>query len=167
MSLSSDPEKREAQVANLMVGAESPGTVRPGDRLRLTHGLRSRSSFGQLAERVPEVAVLLEEIVEAIPVRDADGRVVAGDMRQAEVLAVMGHQVAMAGTYFASHPDERLASMALWNTLAERYSRGLERLGIGASARVRLGLDMAQGQSLAQRMAAVEQSKSKSEGDGQ
>jgi len=168
VTVSSDPEKRARQEANLMVGSESPGTVGVGNQLARTHGLRSRpTTFARMVEEVPEIEVMFAAIVEAIPVRDAGGGLVPGDVLQAQALAMQGYQVAQAADYFASHPGEKAAGLALWSTLTERYARGLERLGIGAAARARLGVDVARGMSLAQQMAtAAARSNEDDEGDG-
>lgn len=142
-----------AQLANLRRGNADGGGFQSGNTASLTHGLRARSPLRHLDNEM--VDELRAAILDAIPTRDVQGRVAAGDELQAEVLAVMGYQVLQAAGYFAKHPDEALPALETWSRMAERYSRGLERLGIGASARARLGLDMVRGQSLAEQMAAL------------
>jgi hypothetical protein len=141
----------ERQLANLKRG-NPDHAFEAGNPSKLTHGLRDRSPLRRLDNEW--VNALRDEILAAIPARDADGRVALGDQLQADVLAIMGVQVLHAAGYFAAHPDEGLPALETWSRLAERYSRGLERVGIGASARARLGLDMARGASLAEQWAA-------------
>jgi hypothetical protein len=84
------------------------------------------------------------------------GPVASGDVEQAEVLALQWAQIRFARGYFVEHPDD-MAALALWSTLSERYSRGLERLGIGAAARARLGVDTFRAFDLASHWAAEDE----------
>ena len=156
--LSDDPAARARQIGNLTVGSESSGTAGPGNDRALTHGLRARlteTTFDRMCVEVPAIRAHFEAICEAVPVREEDGGLCAGDLLMAQVVAMQAWQVAQAASYFADRPDERMQSLALWSLLTERLARAYERLGIGPAARARLGVDVARGMSLAQRMAVA------------
>ena len=152
MPLSTDPEKKARQLANLpnMRGEPTSATWGPGATPTLVHGLRSR--------RPPSIVLdpLVREIEEALaadlPLQAAGGGAPAADRFAVELSAIALLRVRRVSAYLELHGDIdehgnlRPALDGLGKAV-EHAARMLDRLGCSPRARVALGLDVARAQT--------------------
>jgi hypothetical protein len=146
-----------ANLPNLR-GEATGGSFRPGQPpANLKHGLRSRRPGVLLGDAFAEIVGALEE---AAPVRDQAGEVPVHDRLAIEAAALQLVQTRRCAAFLASHSatDER----GRWRPENEGLERALgrlmgmlDRLGMTPAGRMRLGLDMVRGLSLAEQMAAL------------
>jgi hypothetical protein len=150
MPLSSDPQKRANQLANLRAGGRSSTSWKPGAAPHLVHGARSR--------RPPAVVIdpIVEELrgaLEAdVPLRGPDGRAPAEDVYLIELAALGLLRVRRCAAFIDLHGDTdvhgnlRPEVDALGRAI-EGAARLLDRLGLSPTSRAKLGLTLVRGAS--------------------
>lgn len=138
--MSSDPQRREAQLANLRaVPPVSPG--RPP-----SHGAYSEALIANVEDEVRELA---EALGETAPLRDADGGVPAADVVAFERAARALRRYRAVDTWVSLHGalDEKTGEVKPAARLADDLGRSLDaildRLGLTPAGRTKLGLDVA------------------------
>ena len=152
MPLSSDPVKRERQLANLRAAPPAP----PGHTRSLVHGGRS-----ELLVRDVEVEVreLMDALGAAAPVRDQDGGLPAADVVVVEAAARALKRWRHLSAWLDAHGrlEEKTGDVkpaAELELKAERQlHEALDRLGMNPSARSKLGLNLARAATLGEVLA--------------
>jgi len=143
---SNDPEKRANSHANLVPAPPAP----PGNQRRLTHGTWAAIRRERLDLETREIFDMLAEVV---PVRGADGGLSPADFIAVEQLAKAlirqerAHAETLAhGTEITTGPNKgNLRGVAQYEErLDARVQAWTDRLGLNPSARVKLGLQLAQ-----------------------
>lgn len=153
MGLSTDPEKRARQLANLRPAPPAPA----GNRRTLRHGGYSEAL---VADVDTEVRELMDALGDAAPVREPDGSVPRADVvaleRAARLLRRYRRVEAWLDLY--GELDERTGDVKpaarLAGELGTALDRSLDALGMTPTSRAKLGLDLARTFDLAQAMAA-------------
>lgn len=148
MSVSRDPEKRAAQLANLpnLRGEPTSTTWRPGDSPALTNGLRSRAPAPTVVD--PIVREIEAALLAAAPLRDASGEVPAVDRFAVELAALALLRVRRVHAYLATNgeidAEGRLRTEIIEGArkAEETAGRMLDKLGMSPRSRVALGLDL-------------------------
>lgn len=156
MPLSSDPEARRRQLANLRPGAR---TAPPGNTRALRHGGYAEIARERIEERVAE---LLDALAADAPLRDPSGELPAPDAAIVHLLATALCRLESVERYLSAHGyltdtgDVRPAA-----DLAARLRREaadyLDALGMTPRSRARLGLDLSRGFDLAREWASSAQ----------
>jgi hypothetical protein len=142
--LSSDPERRERQLANLKRGA-NPVTPKGEPSTALNHGGRSKLLYRDVGAEVYE---LMDALGEAVPVRNADGSVPAADIAAIEYAARALKRYRHLSTWCDAHGriEEKtgdVKSAAQYELQAERsLAAALDALGMTPTSRAKLGLDL-------------------------
>ena len=143
MGLSSDPESRKRQLANLKRGNNPTPPGQPP--ARLIHGGRSELLFRDVESEVTE---LMEALGETVPVRDPDGSIPAADMAAVEYAARALKRYRHLSAWCDAHGriEEKtgaVKSAADYELQAERsLANALEALGMTPTSRAKLGLDL-------------------------
>lgn len=143
MPLSSDPEKRARQLANLGGRPPAPPT---GNRRALKHGGHSEAL---LADVSAEVRELMDALGATVPVRDSDGGVPAADVVAIERAArlLRRHRRLEAWLDLYGELDEKTGDVKPAARLAGEVDaalgRALDALGCSPMARSKLGLNIA------------------------
>lgn len=142
MPLSTDPVKREAQLANLRPGA---GAGDGGLQRRRVHG-----AYAAIAERELEAKVreLYDAIGEDLPVRESDGGVPAADAIPLRLLAeVLIRRERVRETEVRlgveTEKGDLRGVVKFGLALDDKALRLCEQLGLTPTSRARLGLDLA------------------------
>lgn len=161
MPLSTDPAKRERQLANLRPKPENlqpgAGAWQPGrspDQLR--HGLRSRRPPADVID--PILDQVLDDLEAKVPIR-VDGQIPPWLREMAWSAAIAKLQVVRCARFLAQHGETN--SRGRWRPeneglrkANETYQRALERLAMTVGSHLRAGLDMQRGRDLALEFAA-------------
>lgn len=142
MALSSDPDKRARQIANLVPGAKP---APPGNTRALKHGARARLDEGRLADKRAEVAEILADDA---PLRDAEGKLPRADELAVSLLAETLVRLDGVRTYLDLHgllteKGEIRPAVAIEDRLIARAFGFAEALGMTPRSRAKLGLDVA------------------------
>jgi hypothetical protein len=141
--LSSDPEARDRQLANLVPGAR---TAPPGNRRALKHGAHATLSAEAIADEVRE---LYDVLADSAPLRDRVGNLPVADEAAVEVAARALHRYRKIATWLDLHGrlDEKTGEpkgAARYEVECERaLERSLDALGLNPRSRAKLGLDLA------------------------
>jgi hypothetical protein len=143
MPLSSNPEKREAQLANLVPGgAPAPA----GNQRAVTHRGYAAIARDRLDGKVAEV---FEAIGEDLPLQGPDGEPPAADVAQVRLLAEcmcrledVAANIRDFGLFDQKSGDIRPA-VDLERRLRKEAAGHLDALGLNPRSRVKLGLDVA------------------------
>jgi hypothetical protein len=135
--LSSDPQQRERQLANLRRGGTNPGGGRP-----IEFGGYAKLAREQVAEHEREI---LDVIAASAPVRSAHGGVPVADQMVVVLLAEARCRLTMVKAALDAWPfsDQRgnyANAVALEGRLRRECLRYAEQLGMTPAARHRLGL---------------------------
>jgi len=144
---SSDPEKRQRQLANLpnLRGEPTRGSWRPGASPNLEHGLRSRRPGPAVLD--PLAREIEEALVEDLPVKGRGGGVPAPDRFMVELAAIALLRVRRCAAYLELYDDvdERgnlRPAFIEFGKAVEHAARMLDRLGMSPRARAALGADL-------------------------
>ena len=144
--LSNDPERRARQLQNLRRG----GTSLPGNQASRTHGGYSLVARGRLDAKAAEVYSALEE---DLPIA-ASGVVVR---LLAECLCRLDDVTAyLRDRGLLDAKGEFRAAVEVEARLRREAAEHADALGLTPRSMVRLGLDVARGRSLAERMADLD-----------
>jgi hypothetical protein len=144
--LSTDPEKRAKQLANLRPGAGRAGV---GNTRSAKHNIFGRITPDELACQIREV---YEVLAASAPVRDQDGNLPGADAVAVEQLAACLVRQRRAQAEEVRHGTESLAGRRYLNEIDSRIGYWCEQLGMTPLARSRLGLNVALGLSAAERL---------------
>ena len=164
MPLSSDPEKRARQLANL---AARPPAPPAGNVRALVHGGRARQATlvraGSWGERI------YRELEAEAPLRADDGTLPVHD-RQVELLASALARLEAVEAWLATRPalDEKGKPWPAEDVAARlrrEVARGLDAMGMTPTSRARLGLDLTRTADLASLMAADAEAEAAERGD--
>jgi hypothetical protein len=155
MPLSSDPDRRRAQLANLRRGGPPP---EPGNRRALRHGAFATIPRDQLGEELREI---YEALAASAPLRGEDGGLPVADEAAVEVAAraLKRWRAVWLWCETFGRFEERTGARkpaADYELDCERaLARALGVLGLDPTSRSKLGLDLARGEAtLAELMAA-------------
>lgn len=156
--LSSDPEKRQRQLANLpnTRGEPTAGSWKAGQPSpNLKHGLRSRRPGPLLGEAAAEI---VDALADTVPLKGPDGQVLPQFVPAVESAALDLIVVKRVLGYLTTHgfEDERGRLRPEVDGLSkvnQRLQKALDRLGATPTSYARLGFDVARtGASLATAM---------------
>lgn len=144
MGLSSNPDARERQLANLVPGAGAAG---PGNTRTITHGAYAAIARERLDDKVREIADALA--VDA-PLREADGSLPAADALVVELLAeaiVRRHDLrgylADYGWKDEKTKEPKTSLLDLEARLRKEAAGYADALAMSPRARVKVGADLA------------------------
>ena len=158
--LSSDPDARARQLANLRSGQRA-GNLTPGagqERAALANTRHGAYSSALLANVEGEVVELRDALAEAAPVRDAAGQVPAADYTALEIAARRLKRYRHLSSWLDLHGriDEETGDVkpaARLELDAEKaLTASLDALGMNPQARARLNLNLARTVDLATAM---------------
>jgi hypothetical protein len=148
MPLSTDPEKRARQLANLpnMRGEASVSSFAPGATAALVHGLRSRQPPSIVLD--PLVREIEEALAVDLPLQAQGGGTPGADRFAVELAAIALLRVRRVSAYLALHGDtddrgNMRPELDGLGRAVEHAAKMLDRLGCSPRARVALGLDVA------------------------
>jgi hypothetical protein len=150
MGLSSDPEKRAAQLANLR-----PGPLGPvGNQHARRHGVYARITEEELDAKTREI---FDALSADAPVRDPDGGLPASDALAVRLLAECLVRRERADIEEIRHgvetKDGKLRGVVAYRLRLDQQAIELAiELGLTPKSRVALGLQLAQGLSAAERL---------------
>jgi len=142
--LSTDPEKKKKQLANLKPQPAPPAPE--GNQRRLVHGGRSELLLRDVEAEVRE---LMDALDEAVPVRDGDGGVPVADVTAIERCARALKRYRHLSQWLDLHGriEERTGAVkpaAELELKAEAaLAAALDGLGLTPTSRAKLGLDLA------------------------
>ncbi len=143
MPLSSDPEKRARQLANL---TPAPPVPPDGNTRRLTHGGYATIVRARLDEKMREV---FDALAGDAPLREADGSLPAADALVVELLAECICRRENLREYLADYgwrddesKEPKTAVLDLERRLRREAAGYADALGMTPRSRVRLGLDV-------------------------
>lgn len=148
MPLSSDPERRAAQLSNLKRGGNPPPPPAPQGHTRaLVHGGYAAVAVERLDDRTLRV---FDALALDAPLRGPDGELPAHDAGMVRLLAeclcrlddVRDH-LRDTGWRDAKTGEPRLAVLDLERRLRGEAAGYMDRLGMSPRARAALGLDLA------------------------
>lgn len=147
MPLSSDPERRAAQLANLRQTPAPVGNVRA-----LKHGGTARKAT--LTAAGSWAAAIRDELEREAPLRDVDGGLPVHDRQVIELLASALARLQSVSAWLEGRPpvDEKGRPWPAEDTarrLRGEVARLLDALGMTPASRARLGLDLARSFDLA------------------
>ncbi len=157
MPLSSDPEKRAKQLANL---TPAPPPSPTGNRFALRHGGYAAVAADRLEGRSREV---FDAISADAPLRDAAGNLPAADSGVVYLLAqalcrledVSGH-LAATGWLDQKTGEPRHAVLEIERRLIAQCAALMDRCGLTPLSRARLGLDLTRTVDLATAMSETD-----------
>lgn len=160
MGLSSDPEKRAKQLANLVPGAGAAG---PGNTRTLSHGAYAAIARERLDAKMREV---FDALAGDAPLREADGSLPAADALVVELLAetlcrrenLRGH-LADYGWRDQETKEPRTALLDLERRLRKEAATYADQLGMTPRSRARLGLDLVRTVDLSRAMSEPDPAK--------
>lgn len=159
--LSTDPDKRARQLANLRRENLVPGQgADAAHRALTTHGAYSERLVADVSAEVREI---MEALADAAPVRAADGGLPSHDVVAVELAARQLRRLRAVETYLDLHGvlDEKgnvRPATDLGNQLAAGLLRMLADLGMTPASRAKLGVDLARTADLAADLAALARS---------
>jgi len=157
MPLSSDPDKRNKQLANLKPAPPAPS----GHSRSLRHGGRSELLFRDVSDEVLEMT---EALAETAPVRDPDGSLPASDAvaveRAARALKRYRHLATWLDLHGRITEAGKVKPAADLELKAEReLERALDSLGMSPSSRARIGVDIVRAVGAAEDAAAAREAR--------
>lgn len=140
--LSTDPERRARQLANLVPGQ---GANRPGQRRYVKHGAYAQLTDAELDAKTRELVAVIGE---DLPVREVGGGVPAADGIAVRMLAdtlIRRDRVRLEELrHGLEAPDGSLRGIVEFGLrLDERALTLLKELGLTPAARLKLGVDLA------------------------
>lgn len=156
MGLSSDPEKRAKQLANLNPKA---GSAPKGNKHATTHGAFARVIESRLEDRV---LVVIRALAEDAPLRAADGGLPVEDLAIVRLLAECLCRVEDVSGFLRDYgirdPKTKDLRRAVDREadLRKEAAGYLDQLGMTPRARARLGLDLARTVDLATAMSETD-----------
>ncbi len=129
------------------------GAAKPGNSRAVTHRLGTRLAVNH----PPDVQEVYEALAASAPVRDAEGDLPAYDVAAVELIALRlakiryGHAWVDEHGWFDAEGELRpiVSSLAQWE---RQLTEQLDRMGMTAAGRARLGLDLARTTDLATAM---------------
>lgn len=149
MPLSSDPDRRRAQLANLRPGSGQAGA---GNQRALAHGGYSEALVADVSDEVRE---LMDALGATAPVRDADGSLPSADVAAVERVARLLRRWRKLEAWLDAHgaivekTGEVKPAAKYAAELGESLGRALDTMGMSPTSRARLGLDLARSFDLA------------------
>lgn len=151
MPLSSDPDARSRQLANLRPGSGAP----VGNGRAVRHGAYAAVTEAELSGKVRE---LVEALGADLPVRERDGGVPAADGLALRLLAENRVRRARVAESELRHgieaPDGKLRGIVEFGLRLDREARALAvELGMTPRSRAALGLDLVRAQSASEQLA--------------
>jgi hypothetical protein len=158
--LSSDPEARAKQLANLVPGAGAAG---PGNTRTVSHGAYAAIARDRLDAKMREI---FDALAEDAPLREADGSLPAADVLAVELLAEtlcrrenLRSHLADFGWRDQETKEPRTALLDLERRLRKEAATYLDQLGMTPRSRARLGLDLVRTVDLSRAMSEPDPAK--------
>jgi hypothetical protein len=158
--LSSDPDKRARQLANLVPGAGAAG---PGNTRTVSHGAYAAIARGRLDSKMREV---FDALAGDAPLREADGSLPAADALVVELLAEtlcrrenLRQHLSDFGWRDQGTKEPRTALLDLERRLRKEAATYADQLGMTPRSRARLGLDLVRTVDLSRAMSEPDPAK--------